>query len=124
MFGFNDRVEILNGRLAMLGFVAAVGAYALTGQVIPGVWWFMTTTNSKKVKEEFLYPTPSINPDSDVSFLDIALINNLNSFSHHVSYLTNMAIGGKIEPDHAYKEIKKLYNAMKQSHKSLQGSWF
>lgn len=38
MFGFNDRVEILNGRLAMLGFVAAVGAYALTGQVIPGVW--------------------------------------------------------------------------------------
>ena len=30
--------EKLNGRLAMLGFIAAVGAYALTGQIIPGVW--------------------------------------------------------------------------------------
>jgi hypothetical protein len=24
----------------------------------------------------------------------------------------------------AYQEIKKLYKAMKQSHKSLKGSWF
>ena len=30
--------ELLNGRLAMLGIVAAVGAYALTGQIIPGVF--------------------------------------------------------------------------------------
>lgn len=37
MFGFNDRVEILNGRLAMLGFVIAVGTYLTTGQIIPGV---------------------------------------------------------------------------------------
>jgi hypothetical protein len=35
---FNEKAEILNGRLAMIGFVAAVGAYVLTGQVIPGVW--------------------------------------------------------------------------------------
>lgn len=34
----NERAELLNGRLAMLGFVAAVGAYALTGQIIPGIW--------------------------------------------------------------------------------------
>ena len=34
----NERAEQLNGRLAMLGFVAAVGAYALTGQIIPGIW--------------------------------------------------------------------------------------
>jgi|TARA_Y100000289_G_scaffold31332_1_gene31064 hypothetical protein len=32
-----DRAEKLNGRLAMLGFVAAVGAYLMTGQLIPGV---------------------------------------------------------------------------------------
>ena len=38
MFGFNDRVEILNGRLAMLGVIAALGAYALTGQIIPGIF--------------------------------------------------------------------------------------
>ena len=33
-----ERAEKLNGRLAMLGVVAAMGAYALTGQLIPGVW--------------------------------------------------------------------------------------
>ena len=30
--------EKLNGRLAMIGFVAAVGAYATTGQIIPGIF--------------------------------------------------------------------------------------
>ena len=29
--------EQLNGRFAMLGFVAAVGAYLTTGQIIPGI---------------------------------------------------------------------------------------
>ncbi|NHK40067.1 chlorophyll a/b-binding protein [Thermus thermophilus] len=33
-----EKAEKLNGRLAMLGFVAAVGAYAMTGQIIPGIW--------------------------------------------------------------------------------------
>ena len=28
--------ELLNGRLAMLGVVAAIGSYAMTGQIIPG----------------------------------------------------------------------------------------
>ena len=30
--------EKLNGRAAMLGFVAAVGAYATTGNIIPGIF--------------------------------------------------------------------------------------
>ena len=34
----NERAERLNGRLAMLGVMAALGAYAFTGQIIPGVW--------------------------------------------------------------------------------------
>lgn len=34
----NEKAEKLNGRLAMLGVIAAIGAYALTGQLIPGVW--------------------------------------------------------------------------------------
>ncbi len=28
--------ELLNGRFAMLGFIALVGAYFTTGQIIPG----------------------------------------------------------------------------------------
>jgi hypothetical protein len=34
----NERAELLNGRLAMLGFMAAIGAYIVTGQIIPGVF--------------------------------------------------------------------------------------
>ena len=35
---FNEKAEKLNGRAAMVGFIAAVGSYLATGQVIPGVW--------------------------------------------------------------------------------------
>ena len=34
----NERAEQLNGRLAMLGVIAAIGAYAVTGQLIPGIF--------------------------------------------------------------------------------------
>ena len=34
----NERAEKLNGRFAMMGIIAALGAYAVTGQVIPGIW--------------------------------------------------------------------------------------
>lgn len=30
--------EELNGRLAMLGFIAALGSYACTGMIIPGIF--------------------------------------------------------------------------------------
>ena len=34
----NERAEQLNGRLAMLGVIAAIGAYAVTGQLVPGIF--------------------------------------------------------------------------------------
>ncbi len=34
----NSKAERLNGRLAMIGVIAALGAYAVTGQLIPGLW--------------------------------------------------------------------------------------
>jgi len=34
----NEKAEQLNGRLAMLGVIAAIGAYAVTGQLIPGIF--------------------------------------------------------------------------------------
>jgi hypothetical protein len=34
----NTKAERLNGRAAMLGIIAALGAYAVTGQIIPGIW--------------------------------------------------------------------------------------
>ena len=34
----NEKAEMLNGRVAMLGIIAALGAYAVSGQLIPGIW--------------------------------------------------------------------------------------
>ena len=34
----NEKAEMLNGRLAMLGVIAAIGSYVTTGQLIPGVF--------------------------------------------------------------------------------------
>ena len=34
----NTNAELLNGRLAMLGIIAAIGAYCLTGDLIPGIF--------------------------------------------------------------------------------------
>ena len=34
----NEKAELLNGRLAMLGVIAAIGAYCVTGQLIPGIF--------------------------------------------------------------------------------------
>ena len=33
-----EQAERLNGQAAMLGFVAALGAYITTGQIIPGLF--------------------------------------------------------------------------------------
>ena len=36
------RAENLNGRFALIGVIALVGAYITTGQIVPGIVW---TTN-------------------------------------------------------------------------------
>ena len=33
-----EQAERLNGQLAMIGFVAAIGAYVTTGQIIPNIF--------------------------------------------------------------------------------------
>jgi hypothetical protein len=35
---FNERSERINGWFAMIGIVAAMGSYLVSGQIIPGVW--------------------------------------------------------------------------------------
>ena len=34
----NEKAERINGWAAMIGVIAAMGSYATTGQIIPGVW--------------------------------------------------------------------------------------
>jgi hypothetical protein len=31
-------IELWNSRLALVGLIAALGTYSLTGQIIPGLW--------------------------------------------------------------------------------------
>ena len=35
---YGPEAELLNGRLAMIGWIAAIGAYVTTGQIIPGIF--------------------------------------------------------------------------------------
>ena len=35
---YGPEAELLNGRLAMIGWMAAIGAYITTGQIIPGIF--------------------------------------------------------------------------------------
>lgn len=37
-FGWTEQAERLNGLVAMLGFIVAVGSYITTGQIVPRVW--------------------------------------------------------------------------------------
>ena len=36
--GFAKEAEIANGRWAMIGFIACLGAYITTGQILPGIF--------------------------------------------------------------------------------------
>ena len=36
--GYPQDAEKVNGRWAMIGFIALVGAYVTTGQIIPGIF--------------------------------------------------------------------------------------
>ena len=52
--------EKFNGWAAMLGFVAAFGAYATTGQIIPGIFQFLTMQPSNKTILERSIGRPSM----------------------------------------------------------------
>ena len=41
--GYPQNAEKVNGRWAMVGFVALLGAYVTTGQIIPGIFQFFIT---------------------------------------------------------------------------------
>ena len=35
---YSSDAELQNGRWAMIGFISAIGAYASTGQILPGIF--------------------------------------------------------------------------------------
>ena len=41
----NENAERINGWAAMIGVIAAMGSYATTGQIIPGIWCCLLYTS-------------------------------------------------------------------------------
>jgi len=74
----------------------------------------------EKETEKFIFAIPS----GDGDFLDIAAQNNLGVYATHVGYISALASSGKISTEEAYKQIKKLTKSLRQSYKTLKGSWF
>jgi hypothetical protein len=76
-FGFTPEAEILNGRLAMLGFVVAVGTYLTTGQILPGVWWNTNKiSNNTHPHSKYEWGTFILNDSSRILFC----IDDCNSY--------------------------------------------
>lgn len=68
-------------------------------------------------RDEFLYPRSRYH--GDFSPQNLAFNANLQEFAQRVSYVCNLETGGKISPDDAYEQIKKLWKELKQSKKNL-----
>ena len=51
----NSGAERFNGLMAMLGVVAGIGAYATTGQFIPGIFWQKKSATDNLLLTDFIY---------------------------------------------------------------------
>jgi len=73
--------------------------------------------NTDKSKERFLYPIGRYRGEFTPEHL--AFNANLQEFAQRVSLLCGLETGGKIPPGEAYKEIKNLWQQLRESKKSL-----
>ncbi|MCC0179560.1 hypothetical protein I4641_21615 [Waterburya agarophytonicola K14] len=73
--------------------------------------------NPSDVKGNMLYPIG--NYYGEFTPVNLAFNSNLQEFAQQVSYLCNLEANGKITPDDTYKEIKHLWQKLKQSKKEL-----
>lgn len=73
--------------------------------------------NTDKSKEGFLYPIGHYRGEFTPEHL--AFNANLQEFAQRVSLLCGLETGGKIPPGEAYKEIKNLWQQLRESKKAL-----
>lgn len=72
---------------------------------------------SSSDKDSFLYPRSRYRGEFTPE--NLVFNSNLQEFSQRVDYLCALETNGKITPDEAYREIKKLYKQLKQSKREL-----
>lgn len=75
------------------------------------------TDNTPDSKDQFFYPTGRYRGEFTPEHL--AFNANLQEFAQRVSLICGLETGGKIPPGDAYREIKDLWNQLKESKKSL-----
>lgn len=68
-------------------------------------------------KEEFLYPIGRYRGNYTPEHL--AFNANLQEFAQRVSLICGLETGGKIPTEEAYKQIKELWNQLRQSKQQL-----
>jgi hypothetical protein len=57
--------------------------------------------------------------EEDLSVAQVMLEANIREFGHTISLICALEVGGKITSDEAYKLIKKTWQELKMSRKSL-----
>jgi hypothetical protein len=80
----------------------------------------MTYSNDKDQshdKEKFLYPKSSYR--GEFTPQNLVFDDNLQEFAQRISFICGLETNGKLTPQEAYDEIKKLYKELKASKKEL-----
>jgi hypothetical protein len=73
--------------------------------------------NPDQQKEDFFYPTAHYRGEFTPEHL--AFNANLQEFAQRVSLLCGLETSGKIPPGDAYKQIKELWQQLKESKKNF-----
>ena len=71
-------------------------------------------------REDFLFGLGNLDIHGDKTESQLLEINNIVTFYNRIQVVANQVIGGKLEPDEAYKRIKKWHKILKKSHKALK----
>ena len=63
-------------------------------------------------REDFLFGLGNLDIHGDKTESQLLEINNIVTFYNRIQVVANQVIGGKLEPDEAYKRIKKWHNCL------------
>ena len=76
-----------------------------------------TPPNKPPNKDEFI--SPRYPYWGEVKPQNLVFDANLQEFSNKVSLICSLETGGKITPEEAYRQIKKLWKQLKQTKKAI-----
>lgn len=75
------------------------------------------TDKQKKDLNKFLYPVHNYHGEFTPN--NLAFNANIQEFAQKISYICGLETRGKIPPEEAYKKIKSLWKALRQSKHNL-----